>query len=54
MAPSALPLPASDKNIGLGFDRHGDHINVGFVDGHAAAVTPSDFNNVMVSPYGGG
>ncbi len=54
MAPAALPLPTGDTNIGLGFDRHGNHINVGFVDGHAAAVTPSDFSQVYVSPYGGG
>ncbi len=33
-------------------DRHGDHINVSFCDGHAEAVNVSQFANVNVSPYG--
>ena len=33
-------------------DRHGDHINVSFCDGHAEAVNVSQFGNVDVSPYG--
>ncbi len=33
-------------------DRHGDHINVSFCDGHAEAVNVSEFGNVNISPYG--
>jgi prepilin-type N-terminal cleavage/methylation domain-containing protein/prepilin-type processing-associated H-X9-DG protein len=52
--PDVLPLPVGDSGgNNMGWLRHGDHINVAFTDGHAAEVTPSDFPNVFVSPYGG-
>ncbi len=54
LSPKVLPLPVGDSHANLGFNRHGTHINVAFCDGHAAAVTPSDFPDVYVSPYGGG
>ncbi len=41
--------PQQPQNI---MDRHGDHINVSFCDGHAEAVNVSQFANVNVSPYG--
>lgn len=52
MSPDQLPLPKGDTNTNLAFNRHGNHINIGFLDGHAAAVTPSSFPRVFVSPYG--
>ncbi len=32
-------------------DRHGDKINIAFMDGHAASFGPGDFNEVYLSPY---
>ncbi len=52
MSPENLPLPKGDTNTGLAFNRHGNHINVGFLDGHAAAVTPSQFPRVFIDPNG--
>ena len=54
LAPDVLPLPVGDSGgNNMGWLRHGDHINVAFTDGHAEEVTPSNFPNVFVSPYGG-
>ncbi len=54
LAPDVLPLPVGDSGgNNMGWVRHGTTINVAFCDGHAAAVSTSDFPSVFVSPYSG-
>ncbi len=49
--PPAIQNDGANKTIPIP-DRHGNHINAAFCDGHAAAVTTSQFADVFVSPYG--
>ncbi len=49
--PPAIQNDGANNTIPIP-DRHGNHINVAFCDGHAAAVTTSQFADVFVSPYG--
>ena len=50
--PCNIPAQVTNSSAyNVGNERHKGHINVAFVDGHAASVAPGDFKKVRVSPY---